>query len=180
MSDTASKLHDEEYPSSDATRTAMVSIGYIRRGMDVQRYHTTRMVVGETVGHHSANVAMLCMLLMPECRLDLVAAALTHDLAEQATGDVPAQAKWASVALKEALDKLEDENTVFKYDLTPYELRVLKQADMLDLCFKAVEEIRMGNSTAEGILRRGLSFLSRNNPLPMTLPMIKELYRECK
>jgi 5'-deoxynucleotidase YfbR-like HD superfamily hydrolase len=184
MSDIVSKLAEAERELEEADSAngaaAFRNITYIRKGMNVQRFHTTNLIVGETVGHHSANVAMLCMQILPECRAELIAAALVHDLAEQYTGDVPAQAKWASAALKAALDGMEDEYQRFSYDLTPRELRVLKQADMLDLCFKCLDELYMGNRTVLPMLHRGIHYLRHNNPFTVTSYLIKEIQHECQ
>jgi 5'-deoxynucleotidase YfbR-like HD superfamily hydrolase len=153
-------------------------IRYIRDGMRVRRYHTVDMNVTETVGHHSANVAMLCQVLHPTCRKELLLAALTHDLTEQFTGDIPATAKWDSPALGYALNDLEERHDRFPTDLTVFELSVLKQADMLDLCFKCAEEVRMGNGFAATILARGVAYLRRSKPLEATKQFIRELDHE--
>jgi len=180
MSDIVSKIADMEADDSARGAAAFRNISYIRKGMNVQRFHTTNLIVGETVGHHSANVAMLCMQILPECRVELVAAALSHDLAEQYTGDVPAQAKWASASLKAALDNMEDQYQRFSYDLTANELRVLKQADMLDLCFKCLDELHMGNRTVLPMLHRGIHWLRHNNPFTVTNYLIREIQHECE
>ena len=121
---------------------------------------------------------MLCLLLEPNPTATLLAAALTHDLAEQYTGDVPATAKWASEELTQALRTLEDRYERFRYDLSPHECRVLKQADMLDLCFKCLEEFKMGDSEVAFILNRGLHYLLNNNPLAITTSLVKEIRHE--
>jgi 5'-deoxynucleotidase YfbR-like HD superfamily hydrolase len=110
-------------------------------------------------------------------------AALTHDMAEQFTGDVPATAKWASDPLKQALAEMEARFDRYWFNtspLNPREARVLKQADMLDLCFKALEEINMGNNQFHPILHRGLDYLRTNDPLPATKQLLKEIQHECK
>jgi 5'-deoxynucleotidase YfbR-like HD superfamily hydrolase len=180
MSDIVSKIAELDEEEAATGAAAFRNITYIRKGMNVQRFHTTNLIVGETVGHHSANVAMLCMQILPTCRLELVAAALSHDLAEQYTGDVPAQAKWASAALKAALDNMETEYQRFTHDLTDRELRVLKQADMLDLCFKCVDELHMGNRTVLPMLHRGLHWLQHNSPFLVTQYLMKEIQHECQ
>jgi 5'-deoxynucleotidase YfbR-like HD superfamily hydrolase len=153
-------------------------IDYIRNGMRVRRFHTVDMHVTETVGHHSANVAMLCQVLHPACSKELLLAALTHDLTEQFTGDIPATAKWGSPALACALNDIEEENDLYPSNLTSFEASILKQADMLDLCFKCAEEVRMGNSSAAVILGRGVAYLRRNKPLELTKKLIRELDHE--
>lgn len=144
-----------------------------RTGNAVKRYHTINLLVPETVGHHSANVAILCDHLAGGASANLLMAALTHDQAEQYTGDVPATAKWNSVELKRLLDDIEDSYVVMP-QLTPLEQRILKQADMLDLCFKCQEEVLMGNVPMTEVMVRGIHHLLANDPLPPTLNLLKE------
>jgi len=150
-----------------------------RTGNAVKRYHTANLIVGETVGHHSANVALLCTVLADKATsVNLLMAALKHDLAEQFTGDVPAPTKWNHPKLKVLLDEIEDAY-VHMPNLTQWETRVLKQADMLDLCFKAMEEVQMGNSPMKAILQRGITYLLDHAPLPNTL-LLMEYFHEYK
>lgn len=182
MSDTASKLRDLEEVIS--TLPTISTIKRYRAGNKVKRYHTCDTLVEETVGHHSANVAVLCVLLSEEKpSAALLMAALTHDMAEQFTGDIPATAKWSSDKLKDALDDLEQRYSGYWFPhtvLTHRENKVLKQADMLDLCFKALEEINMGNQQFKPILHRGVDYLRTHDPLPATVVLLKEISRECK
>ena len=179
MSDIISKLAElEEQDSSVLFRLAVTH----RRSNDVLRYHTIRTMTPETVGHHSANVAILCILIAErKPSVQLLMAALLHDMHEQFTGDIPAQAKWESAELAAALHALEKKfDTYFiQYPtLSSEESRILKQADMLDLCFKALEEINVGNRGFERILHRGLDFLKKNSPLPTTIAIMKEITYE--
>lgn len=145
-----------------------------RTGNAVKRYHTLNLIVPETVGHHSANVALLCVQLAGnKPSANLLMAALTHDLAEQYTGDVPATTKWNYPALKSMLDDIED-NYVPLPELTSKETRILKQADMLDLCFKMKEEMMMGNVAMADVMTRGINYLLGNDPLPETLYILQE------
>jgi 5'-deoxynucleotidase YfbR-like HD superfamily hydrolase len=150
-----------------------------RAGMAVRRYHTVNLIVGETVGHHSCNVAWLVTLLTEEPSTALIQAALLHDVAEQWTGDVPATAKWMSSNLHKELNALEDNlhmyHELWKPDLTPEEAAILKQADMLDLCFKMVEELEMGNQYARPILVRGIEWLMAHNPSEVTLELLRDM-----
>lgn len=181
MSDIISKLAEldrEEQTSAALFRLAITH----RRSNDVLRYHTIRTMTPETVGHHSANVAILCILIAErKPSVQLLMAAILHDMHEQFTGDVPATAKWESNALAVALHELEkrfDAYFIQYPSLTSEESRILKQADMLDLCFKALEEIQVGNRGFERILRRGLDFLRKSNPLPTTIAIMKEITYE--
>lgn len=183
MSSITDRLHDmeQELAGDQAGKQIVNLFRSCRAGTRVKRYHTVDTMVGETVGHHSANVAILCVLLSEQKpSANLLMAALTHDLAERGTGDVPATAKWDSPLLAIALKEAEEQyNIKFHKGLTEEEDRVLKQADMLDLCFKALEEIKMGNSEFLPILRRGLGWLRGHNPLVTTSRILRELQHEC-
>lgn len=146
-----------------------------RKGNAVRRYHTLNILVEETVGHHSANVAMLCDLLANhQPSANLLKAALYHDLAEQYTGDIPATAKWQWPMLKDCLEIIEN-SQLPTIVLTELEQRILKQADMLDLCYKCDEELRMGNTNVLPIFHRGIKWLAENEPLPITESLMEEL-----
>jgi 5'-deoxynucleotidase YfbR-like HD superfamily hydrolase len=150
-----------------------------RAGMNVSRYHTIRLIVPESVGHHSANVAWLVTVLSDSPSKNLIRAALLHDVAEQHTGDIPATAKWSSKYLSSALTEMEDkfhsDNGLDMPWLSAYEQRTLKQADMLDLCLKMVEELAMGNMRCGDILHRGMNYLKTHDPLPTTLEILNKL-----
>ena len=135
----------------------------IRAGCNVRRFHTELLINSETVGHHSASVALLCLTLTDgRCSKDLLVAALKHDLGEQFTGDIPAPAKRANHGLKEELLIAElnhpDSDAILHPILTGAEEQLLKAADLLDLGFKCVEEIEMGNRTARRILNNVLEY----------------------
>lgn len=174
MSDTITKLAElaakPEFPAT------LNLIKMIRNGNKVKRYHTVDTLVPETVGHHSANVAHLVMSLEPRCGKDLIVAALCHDLAEQYTGDIPATAKWASAKLAAVVKEVESSYMgLLQVELTDYEKCVLKQADMLDLCFKCYEEFRLGNKEVVPIIRRGIQFLREGRSNPLVEYVIKEI-----
>jgi len=151
-----------------------------RAGNAVKRFHTVNLLVEETVGHHSANVAMLCNLLTNyQPSANLLKAALYHDLAEQFTGDVPATAKWMYPGLKKVLAIIEQDQLP-DIVLTEDEERILKQADMLDLCYKAAEEMAMGNKGMRRIFLNGIHWLQTNQPSLEVLNRVKELLDECE
>jgi 5'-deoxynucleotidase YfbR-like HD superfamily hydrolase len=110
---------------------------------------------------------MLCdWLLRGAASANLMKAALTHDMAEQFTGDIPAPAKWASDELQDALHKLEEKFEIYEempsYPITKHEMEVLKAADMLDLVLKCAEEMMMGNDTVKPMVATGLLYLREN------------------
>ena len=179
MSEIISKLSEMEASPATLAGTYQNILNH-RRSNNVLRFHTMPPIKPETVGHHSAGVAILCIVIAErKPSVQLLMAALLHDMHESMTGDIPAMAKWASPKLKAALEDLEhrfDKDFLpFPSLLTGYEQRVLKQADMLDLCFKAREEMDLGNVQYSAILARGLSYLRDNDPLPVTQAFMKEL-----
>lgn len=179
MSDTLSKIAELDEPAAPQFLFTLGLIKMIRNGNKVKRYHTVDTLVVETVGHHSANVAHLVMTLDPDCSRNLIVAALNHDLTEQFTGDVPATAKWASARLTELLKSLEATYMgPLEVELTEDERCVLKQADMLDLCLKCLEEYQLGNKQITPLIRRGLRFLRENLPTPLTRYIIREIEHE--
>ncbi len=139
----------------------------------VKRFHNTPMLTGQTVGEHSFMVASLVMLLTegqpPEVRVYLLMAALMHDVAEAATGDMPSPAKRA-MDVRDAFTEYEAK--VFKWagfgdehiPLSNKEERIIKIADILEGVMRCRLEIAMGNTLAAGILEKFNSYLGKHAP----------------
>ena len=140
-------------------------LGYLREAFMVRRYHTVGHVAREeTVGHHTCNViAILFHLFDDNPPMYLVKHALHHDAAEGMTGDIPATAKWKFPALAKACDEAESEVAkaagLSEVELEPLYRDLLKYADMMDLCFKAVEELTFGNEAFQIVLVNGLTYV---------------------
>lgn len=147
-----------------SSRPKKASLGFLRESFMVRRYHTVGHVANQdTVGHHTANVIAIIFFLFDDAPpLYLIKAALHHDAAELATGDMPATTKWAYPKLKAVLDQIEQEvNERQGLQVTPVDeehAALLKYADMMDLCFKGVEEMASGNDIFAPILARGLHY----------------------
>jgi 5'-deoxynucleotidase YfbR-like HD superfamily hydrolase len=126
-----------------------------RQGGAVTRYHTTRLVMPETVGQHTFNVAQLAMILTEgNVSASLFQAILCHDLGEFVTGDIPSPVKKALPSgLSEALVNLEAE-TIEKIHpnapmgLKAHEVSLLMLCDNLDGLLKCMDELTMGNGFA--------------------------------
>jgi 5'-deoxynucleotidase YfbR-like HD superfamily hydrolase len=130
----------------------------------VRRYHTEFVSSEETVGEHTAGVLMFCLIITDgNASRELLVTALLHDFAEYYTGDAPFPAKRDYPELKKLLDRIEGQYLldigIVIEEITPEEKVVLKAADMLQLCYKARKEIRMGNQDALYVLDNGLSHL---------------------
>lgn len=154
-------------------KTKKADYGYLREALMVRRYHTIGHVAKEdTVGHHTCNViAMIFFMCNDNPPLALVKKALHHDVPELGTGDMPATTKWENPALVKELEIVErtiqERHNLATEILTEEEEALLKFADYMDLCFKAVEEIGTGNQIFGGVLMNGLGALKplMNGPL---------------
>lgn len=147
-----------------------MNIDYIRHAYDVERYHAVRMGRAQNIGHHSANVAMLCRWLLGEnMRAEVYEYALLHDVAELVTGDVNGVTKAEHPKLREALDEVEAEvmaqANITLPELTDDELLAVHAMDRLELVLFAVEDWRMGNTYAHKVISAGIRLL-KQTPLP--------------
>lgn len=117
-------------------------------GSAVRRFHTMCTVTENTVGQHSHGVAMFCMLFEDgKPSAALLMKALTHDLAEQYTGDVPSPAKRV-LGIRQEFGEIEEQilNTLdFSIEVNGHEDVVLKLADCADGMLFCAKERMMGN-----------------------------------
>lgn len=154
--------------SSGNTESKMDWIRNIRKGGDIQRYHTTPMVKAQDVAQHSFNAALMAEWLavsvnsnrstLASKSLDVhkvVMHMLLHDIPEQAIGDVPGWVKWSSPDIKKALDEEEfdwcaknmsQQRAWYMYGLTSEEALLVKFIDLAECCYKIAQDVRMGNS----------------------------------
>lgn len=123
----------------------------------VTRFHTRMGITRNTTAQHSHGVAMLCYFLAQgRPSANLLMAALTHDLAEQAVGDIPSPTKWYIKELVERdgctwdLDQyeqnlLDNYGLAFARTLAPHEQNWLHLADAMDGLLHCATELSMGN-----------------------------------
>ena len=119
-----------------------------------RRFHAERLVGGgETVFHHSASTALLLINVLGErCSVNLLKAALCHDLEEGVTGDIPAPVKWEYGNQLEALEaRVREGYDIPTPELTEEERRWLKAADFLDATFTCLEQRLAGNTFVDSI-----------------------------
>lgn len=140
------------------------SLIYARKGGEVKRFHTVPTLQEQNIADHSFGVAMVCAYLAgqepPGVGVALLMAALTHDLAEQEFGDMPAPAKRAMPdvmrdghgpeTFREMFGKMEQaalqaQGLDWEELLTEQEKRWLKLADAAEGCFRCIRERAMGN-----------------------------------
>lgn len=121
---------------------------FILAGANVRRFHTRQTLIIETNGHHSHGVACIIQLLYPDCRKELLVAALYHDLAEYEAGDLPAPMKRETgirEAVKKYEKKLHDEAGLPIPTLDEEEVRRLELADSIHGAIFCLQECRRGN-----------------------------------
>lgn len=148
----------------------------ILKGGQVTRFHTKPTLKAETVAEHSYLVAWLATLVSGHTpRVELVLAALAHDLPEYVLGDLPSPAKRAL-----GLGPLyrEREANLFRgagmpdYEgaLTPEEAEILKFCDNLAGFLKCRFEAQLGNQTLESTLKNYRTYLYAQVEVSTLLP----------
>lgn len=140
-------------------------IDFMWHGGETRRYHGFRMLMEDTVGHHSFNVACIIMKVRPDASAALLRAALKHDIAEHIVGDMPAPSKRAlpdyladplgegpsvTKTFREVFAEYENKTAMQRgvtidEDLTPEEAWLLKFADSLDGMRFCLNERHLGN-----------------------------------
>lgn len=151
-----------------------------REAGDIKRYHTAR-IPAQSVSAHTYGVMNLVLMLSEEPpSLELVKAVMWHDIAEIATGDVPAPAKYKDRQLMYHLERLENDFLRFNnLDtwISSQEIILLKWADTLELVLYCAEQCAMGNSYALVVLRNGVEIcgkLPRHNSARIFLELIQQ------
>lgn len=155
---------------------------------DVSRFHTVATIGRNTVAAHSWGVAWLCYLLSTESPgVMLLMAALSHDLAEQVTGDIPAPAK-RMYGIRDTITNWEhciladNHAAVFHSTLTEEERNVLKLADNMDGMLCCIHERRLGNRNVEAVYRRFRTYIITEQKLTLNgcalFKAIEELWEE--
>jgi hypothetical protein len=150
--------------------TALEAVLELRKGGVTQRCHTVPTVgVHQTVAAHSWGVAILVMQLNPSASKELLLAALTHDIAENWTGDIPAHAKWRWPALKAVSYGAEEEvnrRLGINVQLTPQEQAWLDGCDLLELALHSYDQLMLGNRNFAVILYRCVEHAGKSHHFP--------------
>lgn len=131
--------------------SALNTLRGLRSAGCVRRYHT-EPGIEQTNAEHHWGVATLLLFIEPTCSRDALVYALRHDVAEYATGDMPAPTKWRYPDLKKMLDFIEVEELhrlgLEMPTLTEYEKALVKFCDSAELVLTCDEWQRRGNAYA--------------------------------
>ena len=135
------------------------------RGGTIKRYHTLETIGEQSVGTHSWGVAIILQYLEPDISKTAIMKALTHDVAELYTGDIPAPVKWDNPELITMLKIIEanyEEKLDIQYDsvLGKQEALLFKQADMFELLFFCMRQRKMGNTNMNMVFSNGVEYLA--------------------
>ena len=138
-----------------------------RAGGQVERCHIVPHQGGYSNAGHSYNVAQIIRSFHPSASLELIGAALDHDVAEYWTGDIPSTAKKQSQLFSEGFIDLEnfvEDRLAMMPALDQEERRWLHAADITELFLWAQDQIAMGNRFAEQVVRNLEAYLQRKGP----------------
>lgn len=153
-------------PKSKQDLTSSDRVKMIREGGAVRRCHIVPHLGTYTVAEHSWGLAALIAALHPSPSVELLKAALFHDVAERYTGDTPATAKWFSQEVSDALHDMEgmiEEKYGVAVHLVPEDQRWLKSCDIVELLLWAREQFYMGNRNVGQMIHNCLSWVERNH-----------------
>jgi 5'-deoxynucleotidase YfbR-like HD superfamily hydrolase len=122
----------QEYTTEEKIRR----ISNVLESGEVQRFHAVPSVPAQSVAQHAWGVAVLVTFVKKDPRPDLIIHALSHDMAELYTGDIPFTTKREVPGMNELLDVAERtycQNELFDLPrITKAEKLALKLCDMLE------------------------------------------------
>jgi len=123
----------------------------VLRMQSVTRWHMLETSSNQSLAAHSANVALLAMVISATASIfyfdpspDVVAAALVHDIAEVFTGDIPSHMKAHLKGLEEVEQVVV--HPIFEVEVNANTRALIKLCDMAD----AVRYIRKHATDATG------------------------------
>lgn len=153
-------------------QTPIERLKFIYNAYHVTRYHTSARVRDkQLLGQHHAGVAaiymVLCDALCVATTIEGFRYALTHDMGEFFTGDMPAPAK-RGMGLKDRFEQAE-ERALKEFDMdnwpTQQHLDIIKLADCIDGMLHCLWEANQGNRSALPVF---WTFLSYARELPIS------------
>ena len=147
-----------------------MNIDKILESGDVERFHMCTGMTKQCNSEHQWGVALLVQHFDKNCRKEVILAALTHDVAELVTGDIPATTKWANPELRVTLETMEhkvEEEWGIRYNLTPVEKHLLKTCDMFEGMLYCIKRVKMGEVKAHNPFQLWAGHIEKNY-LPLT------------
>ena len=117
----------------------------------VRRWHSNPDMAdcGDTNAAHQGRMAVLCIQFFPNHSHELLHACVTHDNAEDVTGDIANPTKQACPEVADALQAIEDETLKFRglyVELTTedkYRLKFLDRLDAYKMMLKHNDDLAM-------------------------------------
>lgn len=140
-----------------------------RRGGNVSRMHCETVIQPYNNAMHTFNAIIIAKEIAVGMKTEdqfIVDYLLTHDLAEEWVGDIPAPVKkYAHVS--EAIETVERAwnkdnlplHYVEKEVLSEQDYLICKCADYLELCHFCLTEMRMGNLTVRRVYGTGMMYI---------------------
>lgn len=149
-------------------------------GVSVKRFHTWSSIKEQNLAAHSWGVAMILLHIGGEEAEDvnLIRAALVHDLHEVEAGDIPYPYKRNDLRVAEAYkDQEEDFNNRYgiEYQLTTKQVTLLKWADMFECLLHAVREVDMGNKLMVPVVQKASGVCLESAPNERARQLVYEV-----
>ncbi|QDP55877.1 MAG: hypothetical protein GOVbin8609_9 [Prokaryotic dsDNA virus sp.] len=142
-----------------------MDINKVMESGNVERFHQAVGVTKQKLSEHQWGVAMLMEKFFPNCTRNAIMYALTHDIGELYTGDIPATTKWANPDIKTLLDEYEEKiiyDLGVKYVVSDEEARQLKLCDCLEGMTYCAYRYEMGEIHAQKPFTAWYGFLASN------------------
>lgn len=148
----------------------------------VKRWHTKLTIKEQDVAAHSWGVAMVLRYIYPEANADVLMAALTHDLHESEAGDIPYPFKRNNPDVAAAYSRQEaqfEEANEINVPLLPFERKLLKWCDMMELALWCKRELSLGNTSMLRTLRVAKKALEDlGSPTEKADQLFQEIFNE--
>ena len=130
---------------------------------DVVRYHCAPVKDKQLLSSHHWETAVILEYIYPECSKALLFYALTHDVAELFTGDLPATVKVDSPVVKGSLDSLEQMYETQRLGLhhpefSGFEKLAVKWADVISGIYFTRKRVMQGDRPAVPVLANWMEY----------------------
>tara|TARA_R110000764_G_scaffold60094_1_gene129257 strand:+ start:7662 stop:8177 length:516 start_codon:yes stop_codon:yes gene_type:complete len=150
---------------------------------DVERFHQCVGMTNQRNSEHQWGVSLLLQHFFPDCRKEVLLAAMTHDSTELVWGDIPATTKWSAPEIKIILDELEavtETEWGIDFDITTEEKQMVKSCDMLEGMQYCLKRVEMGERKASVPFYAWYNHIEKNNLIRnrFQLYMIGEMYTD--